>query len=310
MPDDDLSPRASPAAPAAPSTPPPGEATDPHSRLLRCSLCVEESRSYWAHVDPTDPRGSAATAFVDSWFGTKSEAWTTELLSNMRVRFDPFPAALDVLSRWRAMPPDVRRLVCHFHLQLTDPLYRAFTGTFLAERRDALRADVHRQSVNQWVADHGPPRWALKTRLQFASRLLSCALAAGLLRGKRDPREAVAPRVPDDALAYLLYVLRHLDFQGSLVRNPYLSSLGLVGGHLADRLRALHALEFRQIGDAHEIEWRYPDVTAWADAELPLVAAHASHPGSGPAAPSAPPATTGATTGDTATTSGREATHP
>ena len=55
------------------------EATEPHSRLLRCSLCVEESRAYWAHVDPADPRTSAQRAFTESWFGAKSEAWTTEL---------------------------------------------------------------------------------------------------------------------------------------------------------------------------------------------------------------------------------------
>ena len=247
------------------------EATEPHSRLLRCSLCVEESRSYWAHVDPDEPRTSATGAFAGSWFGTKSEAWTTELLSNMRVRFDAFPAALRVLAGWRAMPPEVRRLVCHFHLQLTDPLYRAFTGEYLPERRDSLRAEVQRQTVTDWVGAHGPERWALKTRIQFASRLLSCALAAGLLRGKRDPREVVAPRVPDHALAYVLYSLRHLQFQGSLIKNPYLASVGLVGGHLADRLRALPSIEFRQVGDVHEIEWHYPSLAAWARAELTAV---------------------------------------
>jgi hypothetical protein len=244
------------------------EATEPHSRLLRCSLCVEESRAYWSHVDPDDPRGSADAAFASSWFGTKSEAWTTELLSNMRVRFDAFPAALRVLAGWRTMPPEVRRLVCHFHLQLTDPVYRAFTGEYLPDRRDSPRADVQRQTVIQWVRDHGPPRWALKTQIQFATRLLSCASAAGLIKGKRDPREAVAPRVPDDALAYLLYSLRHIEFQGSLIKNPYLASIGLLGGHLADRLRALRSIEFRQVGDAYELEWQYPDLAAWGRAEL------------------------------------------
>ena len=78
-------------------------------------------------------------------------------------------------------------------------------------------------------------------QIQFASRLLSCALAAGLVGGKRDPRAAIAPRVPDDALAYVLHVLRAVRFSGSFVKNPYLASLGLAGGDLADRLRALCA---------------------------------------------------------------------
>jgi len=244
------------------------ETTEVHSRLLRCSLCIGESRGYWMHVDPDRPRDSASNAFGESWFGTKSEAWTTELLSNMRVRFDAFLSALAVLARWRSMPLETRRLVCHLHVQLTDPLYRAFTGEFLVERRDAPRSEVNRQTVIQWVAEHGPERWALRTRIQFASRLMSCALAAGLLGGKRDPRPAIAPRVPDDALAYVLYLLRTVRFRGSLVSNPYLASIGIVGGHLADRFRALPSIELRQIGSVHEIEWRYPDLAAWARAEL------------------------------------------
>jgi hypothetical protein len=244
------------------------EVTTPHSRLLRCSLCVEESRAYWGHVDPADPRTSAARAFLESWFGVKSEPWTDELLANMRVRFDAFPAALRVLAGWRGMSPDVRRLVCHFHVQLTDPLYRAFTGDFLPGRRDALRAEVYRQGVLQWTAEHGLARWAMKTQLQFTTRLLSCASAAGLVRGRREPREAVVPRVPDLALEYILYTLRGLRFDGTLIANPYLASLGLVGGYLADRLRALGSVTFRQIGDVHGFDWRYADLEAWAAATL------------------------------------------
>ncbi len=186
----------------------------------------------------------------------------------MRVRFDAFPAGLHVLASWRAMPPEARRAICHFHVQLTDPLYRAFTGAFLPARREALRPELHRQTVIQWTAEHGPERWATKTQLQFASRLLSCAGAAGLLAGSRDPRTVATPRVPDAALEYMLYTLRALRFDGSLIANPYLASLGLTGGHLADRLRGLRSLEFRQVGDVHEVHWRYPDIAAWAAAEL------------------------------------------
>ena len=259
-----------------------GEATAPHSRLLRCSLCVEESRAYWANVDPAAPRASAAAAFAGSWFGAKSEAWTTELLSNMRVRFDAFPTALRVLAGWRTMSPEIRRVLTHFHVQLTDPLYRAFTGGFLPARRVASRPEVHRQTVIQWTAEHGPSRWALKTQLQFATRLLSCAGAAGLLEGGRDPREAVAPRVPEVALEYILYTLRVLRFDGSLVDNPYLASLGLVGAPLADRLRTIRTIAYRRAGDVHELDWRYPDLERWAAAELappPRSSAHAPvHP--------------------------------
>lgn len=246
------------------------ETTEPHSRLLRCSLCIDETRAYLARVDPDQPRESTTNAFVESWFGSKSEAWTAELLSNMRVRFEAFPEALRVLARWRSMPFETRRLICHFHTQLTDPLYRAFTSELLCECRESIRPQVHRQTVIRWVAEHGPERWALKTQIQFASRLLSCAFAAGLLGGNRDPREAIVPRVSDEVLAYVLHVLRGVRFRGSMVDNPYLASLGISGGHLADRFRTLPSIEFRRAGDVHEIEWRYPDLAAWARCELPL----------------------------------------
>lgn len=248
------------------------EATEVHSRLLRCSLCIDESRAYWANVDPERPRESSSNAFAASWFGTKSEPWTTELLSNMRVRFDAFPDALRVLARWRSMKFETRRLICHLHVQLTDPLYRVFTGELLPERRESPRPTVQRQTVVDWVAAHGQDRWALKTQLQFASRLLSCALAAGLLGGNRDPREAIVPRVTDEVLSYLLYLLRGAQFRGSLVANPYLASLGIVGGVVADRFRALSSIEFRRVGDAYDIDWRYPDLASWARAEIGDVA--------------------------------------
>lgn len=249
-------------------TSPLAEVTEQHSRLLRCSLCVEESRAYWAHVDPQRPRESSAAAFAQSWFGTKSEAWTTELLSNLRVRFDAFPPALRVLALWRSMQFETRRLICHLHLQLTDPLYRTFTGEFLVERRESMRSAVSRQSVVDWVVAHGPQRWTLKTQLQYASRLLTCSLAAGLIGGKREPRDVLVPTVPDEMLEYLLYLLRSVTFRGSMVSNPYLASLGIVGGQLAERVRRLRSVELRQNGDVYEFEWRYPDLESWARGAL------------------------------------------
>lgn len=245
-----------------------GEVTEVHSRLLRCSLCADESRAYWSNVDPDRPRESAVRAFEQSWFGAKSEPWTAELLSNMRLRFDAFPDALRVLAGWRGMRFETRRLICHLHVQLTDPLYRAFVGTFLAERRESIRPSVQRQAVIDWVVEFGPPHWALKTQLHFATRLLSCSLAAGLLGGNRDPRDAIVPRVPDEVLSYLLYLLRDLTFDGTLITNPYLASLGIIGSVVDERFNALSSIDFRRIGSTFEIAWRYPNLASWAHAEI------------------------------------------
>lgn len=251
----------------------PAETSEVHTRLLKCSLAIDESRAYWSHYDPSDQRNPTEAAFEEYWFGARSHSWIAVIITNMRARYDTFPSALATLARWKDMSPAIRQLICHWHLQLTDPLYRDFSGTYLVQRRDGLRPEVYRQAVISWVTETCPGRWTTGTRTQFATRLLSCALAAGLVKSKRDPRELSYPRVPDEALAYLLYLLRDVDFDGSLAQNPYLSSVGLRGGILADRLRTLDCVTYRRVGDTHNFEWRYPDLEAWADAELPGVAA-------------------------------------
>jgi hypothetical protein len=104
--------------------------------------------------------------------------------------------------------------------------------------------------------------------VQFASKLLSAGSEAGLLTAKRDPREPLYPKVPDLALAYLLYLLRSLTFEGSLTDNPYVASVGLEGTFLDQRLRSLRGIEFRRMGALTEFEWAYPTLRAWAEATL------------------------------------------
>lgn len=257
------------AAPTSTEAPPrPSETTEVHTRLLKCTLAIDESRAYWERVDPSDKRPRAQQAFEGYWFGAKSLPWVEVLLINMRARFDAFPAALAVLRRWHDMLPETRAAICHWHLQLTDPMYRSFSGEYLVQRRDALRPEVRRDTVIQWVADQGPGRWTMATRKQLASKLLSCALSAGLVGGRRDPRPLVYPRIPDDALGYLLHLLRGVSYAGTLTDNPYLRSVGLQGAILEDRLRALPSLQYRRVGDVVDFGFRYPDLDAWAQAEL------------------------------------------
>jgi hypothetical protein len=118
----------------------PAERTTLHARLLHLALGVEESRAYWANVDPAVPPGRRAIqAFEQRWFGAKSLERVRTLLAAFVARYDAFPEALEVLRRWKGMDPATRRAICHFHLQLTDPIYRRFTSEFLVSRREAVR---------------------------------------------------------------------------------------------------------------------------------------------------------------------------
>jgi hypothetical protein len=239
-----------------------------HTRLVACALQVEDSRAYWQHADPDGVRPTARRAFDAYWFGARSLARTQVLLANLRARFDAFPAALRVLHAWTDMTPETRRTVCHWHLQLTDPLYRWFAGDYLVERHRAERPHARRDLVVEWIEGQAPGRWSVATRMKLASKLLSAAHEAGLVGSVRDPRPLTYPRVLDHALAYLMYLLRGVAFEGTLLDNPYLRSLGLQGLELEARLRALPGLGFRRQGHLVDFEWSYPDLEAWAAAEL------------------------------------------
>lgn len=244
------------------------EATDVHTRLLRLALGVEDSRSYWENVDPAVPFADrAVVAFERRWFGSKSLERTRFLLSSFAERYDSFPESLSVLRRWRAMDAGARQVICHWHLQLSDPLYRRFTGQFLVERRSLHLPEpsLTRHVVLRWLKSEFPARWAEATLVQFASKLLSAASEAGLVTVKRDPRALLLPKVTDVALAYVMHALRGIRHTGTLTDNPYLASVGLSGGLLEQRLRTLPGITFRRMAHLTEIDWEAETLTAWSE---------------------------------------------
>lgn len=243
------------------------EATEVHIRLLKCGLQVEDARAYWTHADEI-ASVNAQTAFNEYWFGARSLARIEVLLTNMRARFDAFPPALEVLHRWPQMSPDTRRTICHWHLQLADPLYRHFTGAYLVSRHAGLRPEVTRDLVVGWVGQQDSGRWTMPTRIELASKLLSASYSAGLVSSNRDPRPISVPRVSDEALEYLMYLLREIEFEGTLLDNEYAASVGLDCATLENRLRGLNGLNFKRQGDLVDFGWRHADLRAWAKATL------------------------------------------
>lgn len=245
---------------------PASEVTAVHSQILRVTLEAEHARAWWGLARPDLPlEQEAALAFSAYWFGAKSMPRIRNLLAAFRLRFAAYPQALEVLRMWTDIDRDCRDAVCHWHVQLTDPLYRAFTGEFLPERRMRGRGDVGREAVLRWIAERdGERRWSATTRVGFASKLMSVAHAAGLLETTRDPRPIVTPTIPGRAVAYLMYLLRSVRFEGRLHDNPYLRSVGLEGGLLDDRLRTVPGVGLRRVGDLVELDWRYPGLLGWA----------------------------------------------
>jgi hypothetical protein len=98
--------------------------------------------------------------------------------------------------------------------------------------------------------------------------LVGAACAAGLAEGKRGAAKVRPPTVPDVALGYLLHLLREVRFDGTLDRNPYLASVGLVGRFLDHRLSSLPGASFHRVGSHVHFDWSVPSLSAWAEATL------------------------------------------
>ncbi len=250
------------------------EETALHCRLQKTTLATEEARAYWARwTADASKEKQAVQAFEERWFGARSLLRVRVLLESLRARFDRFPEAFSVLRRWPLMDSRTRGLVCHWHLQLSDPLYRRFTGVLLPVRRSAGAGAVDRGEVLRWIADEVAGRWGPSSRIQFASKLRTASSEAGLLSRHRDPRSLLLPIVPDRALAYLLHLLAGIAFEGTLLENPYLASVGLAGPFLEDRLRSLPGFSYRRTGDAVELDGDASGLHDWAAATFPGEAA-------------------------------------
>lgn len=242
------------------------EVIEAHTRLMKVALGLEDSRSYWSNIANANRTSDLVTiAFEGRWFGAKSIERVRMLLAHLSFRYDTFPEAIKVLQKWRTIDLNSMKLVCHLHLQLTDPLYRQFTGVFLPERREGHELTIDREAVVRWIEQTYPERWQRPTKVKFASNLLSICLEVGLLQSRRDPRTLVYPKVTALGLGYLLYLLRGVQFQGTLSNNPYLASLGLTGTFLDQQIKSVPGIHLRRMGDLVEFEWAAPNLTVWAE---------------------------------------------
>jgi hypothetical protein len=257
------------SSPTAAVTTRPAEATTVHTRILRCMLAVDDCAAYWEHVDPAVPPSERAeVAYRDRWFGVKSEARVRTLLPDMMARFDAYPEALAVLREASPLPARLRPWICHLHTQLADPIYRRFTGDFLAGRRAQGLRTVDLETVARWVQDVEPDRWAAATRTKFASNLLATAFDVGLIGSRRDPRPIAAPSPPDVIVGYALYLLRGVSHEGTALDNAYLRSMGVTKDAFAASVSRAPGIRFAQLGSVVDLGFDEASFAAWGRVHL------------------------------------------
>lgn len=243
------------------------ESNNWHSRILRVTLSVEESAVFWERARPDETSGQLnVRAFEERWYGSRSEERVRKLHEDFVARYS-FPGTREALAIWaaRGMPAEARRLVAHWHLQLADPLYRLFTGTWLVERRATGHTTVDRDVVARWLQESLAADYSAATRQMFAGKLLTAAGQAGLLTAGT-VRTIRFPSCPLEPLGYLLYLLRAVSFEGSFHDNPYLRSMDMVGPRLEGRLvegQLAGWWRYARMGELVEMQWTWPDVVTW-----------------------------------------------
>ena len=243
------------------------ETTQDHTRLLRMGLAEPESREYWRHAQRgLSPQDAVRVAFEERWFGSRAMARVQYLVQNFQFRFNAFPEALAALHQWNPEDPADRRILCHFHLQLSDPMYRQFTSTHLPERHHHPEPTVDRNAVNRWVENYTQNRWAPATTQRMTAGLMGVLNEVGYTHKITPIRPLTLPKLSDKVLGYLLYVLRETQFEGQLANNPYLASLDLSGAALQDRLSRVPGIEFRKLSNITDLHWQYAGVRQWAEA--------------------------------------------
>jgi len=201
------------------------EVQTPHTGLLRLGLALPQSVIFWQRATQDSTlKALQEQAVTEHWFDGLSDARTRYIVGQLSKRF-PYEARRE-LGFGKGLEPRQAQLICHWHLQLTDPVYRRFTSEYLLSRWTSPHASVELEGVIKWVS--GLPLakdWKTVTVRRMGSGLLSAATEAGLCQGsgKKEKVLRVPPVEPEDK-RYLLSLLSGAGASTSL--SMYLSSVG------------------------------------------------------------------------------------
>jgi hypothetical protein len=166
-------------------------------------LEVEASRLFWQRALPEEPATERRRrAREEGWYPRLSEARLRYLMGELEKRFPS--ALLEPLRSWGPEPERQAPLVCHWHLQWSDPLYLDFTSGYLVESWARSDRSVSVNDVDGWLQRRGShSSWSESTRRRLASGLLAAARDAGFLRGQGRQKELRTVMVDEASLLYL-----------------------------------------------------------------------------------------------------------
>ncbi|HRG77874.1 MAG TPA: hypothetical protein PLX69_25160 [Leptospiraceae bacterium] len=197
-----------------------------HTDLLKVGARIQESKIYLLNRNfSVSKEDTVSKAFSEKWFGFKSQTYVKRLISRFELRFSKFPEAFLLLRSWveKINLKDFKN-ICHFHIQLTDPYYRWFTGIYLGNLIFLGYEEIPTEALISSFEELVTTPMSVKVKRTLALRLKTAARDCGILEGKTDKKISLStPGII--VLYYILFVLRQIGFPSSdIPSSPYIKS--------------------------------------------------------------------------------------
>lgn len=203
---------------------------EPSTLIMKVGARLDETRIFLRNVDLLDDlKLQKEKVWNEQWFGFLSEEMTERLVYANYQRFTQFPDLIQVIKNWmnKGLENHDFKLICHFHIQLSDPFYRWATGDYFYERYKDGFDDISSPILTKKLEEQFKNLKTLTTQSynRISRGILSSARDTGILKGKAD-KSFNTPLVSIEFLGYVIYSLQKFDFPFSeLPNSPYIKSI-------------------------------------------------------------------------------------
>lgn len=198
--------------------------------MMKVGARLDETRSYLNYFDiNNDLKIQKEKAWNEQWFGFLPEQILETVVYSLYQRFGQFSLMTKVLKSWlnKGLDNHDFKLICHFHIQLTEPFYRWATGQYFSQRYNEAYDDIPSTVLAKQLEKAFMKEKDLSSQSyqRLAIGILSTARDLGLLKGKAQKLFA-KPLVSIEFLGYLIYTLQHFMFPfAELPSSPYIQSI-------------------------------------------------------------------------------------
>lgn len=203
---------------------------EPSTIIMKVGARLDETRIFIRNIDLIDDlKTQREKTWNEQWFGFLSEEMTERLVYANYQRFIQFPKLIKITKNWlsNGLENHDFKLICHFHIQLSDLFYRWATGEYFYQRYKEGFDDISSSILTKKLEENFKDLKNLTTQSynRISRGILSSARDTGILKGKSN-KFFTTPLVSIEFLAYLIYSLKNFNFPISeLPNSPYIQSI-------------------------------------------------------------------------------------